>query len=410
MMNKQIYLKIVISLAIIVALGPAAIDMYLASMPNMAKDLNTSYASTQITLTVFLVFMGLGQLVFGPISDAIGRKKPLIIGLITYVGASLWATWSQSIESLIFARILQGLGASIAIVVVMSMVRDLVDGPKAAQLYALLNTIVALGPVVAPALGGIVGSHYGWRGVMFILAILGSVVLVNTLINIKETLPEDKRTPLNIKKMVSIYIRILRNKTFLFNLLALSAVFFFLFAYIGGSAYVYQNDYGLNLEQFGFVFGLTSISLILGASSTAYFVKKTSAAHLALIGAIIMMLGSTFCLTTHFFGMGLIGIISGIALGLFGLGVLEATLMAIAMDSQRTALGSSAALLGAIPMLLSSIATPIAGQLVELSTLHWLFLLGAIGPIILGLVYLGSRNAQIYPSVAKTLSESTYEK
>lgn len=400
-MNKQINLKIVISLAIIVALGPAAIDMYLASMPTMAKDLNTSYATTQITLTVFLVFMGLGQLLFGPISDAIGRKVPLMIGLVAYIVASLWAAWAQSIESLIFARVLQGLGASMAIVVVMSTVRDLVDGPKAAQLYALLNTIVALGPIVAPAIGGVVGAHYGWRGVMFVLAALGAAVFLNAIINIKETLPEEKRIKLNIKNMMRIYINILKNKTFLFNLLALSAVFFFLFAYIGGSAYVYQNDYGLSSQQFGFVFGLTSISLVLGASSTAYFVKKITAARLALIGAIIMMLSSALCIVTYLLDVGLVGIVSGIALGLFGLGILEATLMAIAMDSQNTALGSSAALLGAVPLLISSTATPIAGQLVEFSTLHWLILLGAMGPIILGLVYLGSKGTQAYNTVAK---------
>ncbi len=409
-MNKQIDLKIVISLAIIVALGPAAIDMYLASMPTMATELHTSYATTQITLTVFLVFMGLGQLIFGPISDAIGRKRPLLVGLMTYISGSLWAASSQSIESLILARVLQGLGASMAIVVVMSMVRDLVDGPEAAQLYALLNTIVALGPIVAPAIGGIVGAHYGWRGVMFVLVALGVAVLTNTLINIKETLPKEKRIRLNTKAITHIYIKILKNKTFMFNLLALAAVFFFLFAYIGGSAYVYQKDYGLSLEQFGFVFGLTSISLILGASSTAYFVKKVSASRLAMIGALIMMFGSVICIATYFLAMGLIGIVSGIALGLFGLGILEATLMAVAMESQRTALGSSAALLGAIPMLLSSIATPIAGQLVEISTLHWLFLLGAIGPIILGLVYLGSKSTQGDTTVIGPSLENSYAK
>ena len=414
-MNKQtnvkhINIKTVISLAIIVVLGPAAIDMYLASMPNMATDLNTSYATTQITLTVFLIFMGLGQLVFGPVSDAIGRIAPLFAGLLAYIGASVWAMWSQSIESLIFARILQGLGASMAIVVVMSMVRDLVDGPKAAQIYALLNTIVAIGPIVAPAIGGIVGAHYGWRGVMFILAALGMIVLINTLLNIKETLPQDKRIQLNIKNITGIYIAILKNKTFVFNLFALSAVYFFLFAYIGGSAYVYQTDYGLSLEQFGFVFGLTSISLILGASSTAYLVKKISASHLALIGAGVMMLGSAVCIVAYLLSMGLVGIVTGIALGLFGLGVLEATLMAIAMDSQRSALGSSAALLGAIPMLLSSTATPIAGQLVEINTLYWLILLGVMGPIILALVYFSSRSLKPDSTVATPSLEEAYAK
>lgn len=394
-MSTSIQLKTIISLAIVVALGPAAVDMYLASMPEMARDLHTTYAVTQITLTVFLIFMGVGQLFFGPISDAYGRRIPLIAGLVTYIAASLWAALSHSIEGLILARVLQGLGAAMAIVVIMSMVRDLVDDIAATQLYALLNTIVALGPIIAPALGGLVGANYGWRGVMFALMLAGLIVLLNSLLNIKESLPSERRIQLNFKSIAQIYINILKNKLFLCNLLALSAVYFFLFAYIGGSSYVYQNDFGLSLEQFGLVFGLTSISLVLGASSSAILIKKIAAQHLAIIGALLMMTGSFICIGTYFLDVGLIGIVSGIAFGLFGLGILEAVLMAIAMNSQQTALGSSAALLGAVPMLLSSVATPIAGHLVELNTLSWLIFLGCIGPIILALVYLGIHSAKI---------------
>ena len=392
-MNTSVGIKLTLSLAIIVALGPAAIDMYLASMPNMAKDLNTSYASTQMTLTVFLIFMGLGQLFFGPLSDAIGRQKPLLLGLVTYIGASFWAASATSLESLIFARALQGIGASMAIVVVMSMVRDLTEGAAAAQLYALLNTIVALGPIVAPAIGGFIGAHYGWRGVMAALGVMAIVVLINTLLTLKESLPQQQRIEMKLHAVTQVYWQILKDRVFIFNLLALTAVYFFLFSYIGGSSYVYQTNFGLSAEQFGMVFGLTSISLIIGASSSAYFVKKMPIAKLAMIGAVIMMLGSGVCLITEMMNIGLVGIVIGIAFGLLGLGILEATLMAIAMDSQESALGSSAALLGAFPMLLSSIATPIAGQLVEMNTLYWLMLLSAIGPLILLLVYLGTRKA-----------------
>lgn len=394
-MNKSVGLKLTISLAIIVALGPAAIDMYLASMPNMAQDLNTSYASTQITLTVFLIFMGLGQLFFGPWSDAIGRKTPLLLGLVTYIGASIWAALALNLESLIFVRALQGIGASMAIVVVMSMVRDLTEGAAAAQLYALLNTIVALGPIVAPAIGGVIGAHYGWRGVMFALGVSGIIVFINTLCTLEESLAVKDRIKLNFRSITKNYLNILKNKVFIFNLLALSAVYFFLFAYIGGSSFVYQTGYGLSSEQFGLVFGLTSISLILGASSSAYFVKKIPISLLALIGALVMMVGSATCIAMHILDIGLIGTVSGIALGLFGLGILEATLMAIAMASQKMALGSSAALLGAVPMLLSSTATPVAGQLVEVDTLYWLMLLGAIGPLIMLLVFMGTRGSRI---------------
>ena len=273
----------------------------------------------------------------------------------------------------------------------MSMVRDLTEGPAAAQLYALLNTIVALGPIVAPAIGGFIGAHYGWRGVMAALGVMAIVVLINTLLTLKESLPQQQRIEMKLHAVTQVYWQILKDRVFIFNLLALTAVYFFLFSYIGGSSYVYQTNFGLSAEQFGMVFGLTSISLIIGASSSAYFVKKMPIAKLAMIGAVIMMLGSGVCLMTEMMNVGLVGIVIGIAFGLLGLGILEATLMAIAMDSQESALGSSAALLGAFPMLLSSVATPIAGQLVEMNTLYWLMLLSAIGPLILLLVFMGTR-------------------
>ena len=380
-------LKFTLSLAVVVALGPAAIDMYLASMPQMSTDLKVSYAATQWTLTIFLMTMGLGQLIFGPLSDAYGRRKPLILGIVTYMIAAWMASVATSLEWLITARLFQGLGAATAIVVVMSMVRDVAEEQQAAQLYALLNSIVALGPIIAPAIGGVIGAHYGWQGIMLFLAGLGTLVMINSVFNIPETLQTYQRERIALKSIFLVYINILKQRFFLLQLLALSAVFFFLFAYIGGSSFIYQNNYGLSVEQFGLVFGLTSISLIVGASLSAYLVKKIPLSKLAYLGAFCMSIAGFVCLIAEFFSFGLLGIVSGIACALLGLGILEATIMALAMNSQAQNLGASAALLGAIPMVLASIATPIAGVLVEVHALYWVSLLALIGPLILVLVY-----------------------
>ena len=390
-MSREIGLKLTISFAIVVALGPAAIDMYLASMPQMALDFDVSYASTQLTLTVFLTFMGLGQLIFGPLSDAYGRRLPLLGGLFIYFAASVGAAAATSLELLILARLIQGLGAAMAIVVVMSMVRDISSGPQAAQVYALLNTIVALGPIIAPAIGGVLGAVYGWQGVMLFLAGMALLVLINTLFNVPETLPTEQRNQFALKPILATYINILRNKAFLLHLFALSAVFFFLFGYIGGSAFVYQHQYGLSTEQFGMVFGLTSLSLIAGASSAAYWVKRIKVSSLALVGATLMCAGGLMCLVSELLFFGLTGIVLSIGMALFGLGILEATIMSMAMETQDTALGSTAALMGAAPMVIASIATPIAGSMVEISAIAWLVMLAVIAPTILILVYLGTR-------------------
>lgn len=383
----QVNLKLTLSLAVVVALGPAAIDMYLASMPQMSHDLQVSYAATQWTLTIFLIAMGLGQLLFGPLSDAYGRRMPLIAGIVTYIGSAWAASIATSLEWLIIARLFQGLGAATAIVVVMSMVRDVAEEQQAAQLYALLNSVVALGPIIAPALGGLIGAHYGWQGIMLFLAGLGSVVLINSLCHIPETLPQHKRETMHLRHVFAVYFHILKQRFFVLQLLAMSAVFFFLFAYIGGSSFIYQNNYALSVEQFGLVFGFTSISLIVGASLSAYLVKKMPLSRLAYLGAFAMSIAGVVCVVAELCGFGLVGIVSGIACALLGLGILEATIMALAMNSQSQNLGASAALLGAVPMVLASTATPLAGVLVEMNSLYWVGLLGVIGPVILFLVH-----------------------
>lgn len=396
MSAPAVTLKLTLSLAVVVALGPAAIDMYLASMPQMSTDLKVSYAATQWTLTIFLMSMGLGQLIFGPMSDAYGRRKPLILGIITYMIAAWMASIATNLEWLITARLFQGLGAATAIVVVMSMVRDVAEEQQAAQLYALLNSIVALGPIIAPAIGGLIGAHYGWQGIMLFLAGLGTLVLINSVFNIPETLQTHQRERIALKSIFLVYINILKQRFFLLQLLALSAVFFFLFAYIGGSSFIYQNNYGLSVEQFGLVFGLTSISLIVGASLSAYLVKKIPLSKLAYLGAFCMSIAGFVCFMAEFFSFGLLGIVSGIACALLGLGILEATIMALAMNSQAQNLGASAALLGAIPMVLASIATPIAGVLVEVHALYWVSLLAVIGPLILVLVHRALKRQTAY--------------
>ncbi|MCS5516826.1 MFS transporter [Pseudomonas qingdaonensis] len=145
------------SLALIGALGPSAIDMYLASMPSIAAEYGATYAGVQLTLTVFLLAMGAGQLLFGPLVDTLGRRRPLLAGLLVFVLSSLAAAQAPSLETLLAARFVQGLGSALTLVVIMSMVRDVAEGARAAQIFALLMTVEGLAPVLAPAVGGFVG-------------------------------------------------------------------------------------------------------------------------------------------------------------------------------------------------------------------------------------------------------------
>jgi DHA1 family bicyclomycin/chloramphenicol resistance-like MFS transporter len=282
------------SLALVAVLGPAGIDMYLASMPSMANELQTSYANVQLSLTFFLLALGIGQLFWGPLTDMLGRKRPLLAGIVFYIIAAVWAAQANSLTTLLLARVVQGLAAGLTLVVVMSMVRDVTEGVQAAKLFALLMTIVGLAPVLAPAIGGGLDSLYGWRAVMLALAALGILALLNSAAFLRETLPLDRRT-LPDDAMRS-YVRIASDRAFLFPALALAATFFFLFAYIGGASLVYQRDFSLQADSFGIVFGATGIAVLIGAMCCGTLVGRYGITRLSVIGTGAIMIGAMLSL------------------------------------------------------------------------------------------------------------------
>lgn len=385
--------RLAASLALVAILGPSGIDMYLASLPHMAQELGSPYTQIQLSLTVFLLAMGAGQLLFGPLVDAYGRRKPLLIGLIVFVLASLWAASSQSIGMLLAARLVQGLAAALTLVVAISTVGDVAEGTRAAQLFALLMTIEGLAPVMAPAVGGVVDAHFGWRAVMVLLAALGLIAWVNTLVNLPETLPVAKRLPITPSSVMRGYFRIIRERAFLVPALALSAAFFFLFAYIGGAALIYQKQYGLAPDDFGLVFGATGIAVLMGAMFCSRSVETLGVARLAVIGVGMMTIGATVSAFGAVSELGLIPVVVGMFVALFGLGIAESTLMSLAMASQREALGSTAALLGGLQLSIGALATPIAGFLAEQGAAAWCIFLAYFSLVVLVLGRASARGA-----------------
>lgn len=390
-MSASVGIRFAISLALVAALGPVSVDMYLASMPAMATEFNVSYAAIQLTLSIYLACLGIGQLFFGPLTDALGRRIPMLVGIVGYLGAAAVAAVSTNLEMLIAARIVQGLGAAVAIVAVMSMVRDVASEEQATKLYAVLNTIVALGPIAAPVAGGFISVAYGWQGVMWCMALVGVLVFINSTWSLPESLSQDKRTDFHLKTIAANYVMTLRNRILMVRMLTISVILIFVFNYIAGSSYVYQHYFGMSADQFGMVFSITSLSLIVGASSVAVLLKFFKQHTLMYAGAMIMMLGGFMCIAAEFFGWGLIGLVVGLAIAVFAIGILEATLMSSAMNSQETSLGVAAALLGALPLMLGALGTVLAGILVEIGALPWIISLALFGPVVVVLIFIGNR-------------------
>lgn len=365
-------------------IGPASVDMYLPFMPAMAQELGTSFPAMQMTLAIFLAALGLGQLVFGPVTDTYGRRRPLLIALGVFALASLGAAYAQSLNDLLLARAVQGLAASLVLVTAMSTVRDVAEGARAAQLFATLMTIQGIGPVIAPAIGGVIGSSFGWRGVFFALALLGLLVIGSSSVLLKETLPLSARSSLRPTEVLRTYASILKDGRFVLAGLTMAALFILIFSYVGGAAFVYQNHYALSPRDFGFVFGGTGIAVFLGAAASAKLVTRYRTEHLAVAGVGMVAMGCAISLLSALGTWGLPGMVAGFCVSLAGLGIAEAVLMSIALSMRNTALGSSAALLGALPILLGAAITPVAAAAAEQGPAVWASLL--LGVALVGLL------------------------
>lgn len=375
-MSKQVSPngRLALSLALITLLAPTATDMYLASMPDIARHLDVSYGKIQLTLTVFLLAQGLGQMFFGPVVDRFGRRKPLLFGIVVFIVSSIWAATSASFLSLLLSRFIQGFSGALLLVVGFSSVRDVAKGENAARLFSILLTIEGLAPVFAPIVGGYVDAIYGWRMVLLVSAFMGIATLINSFFALPETLPERERIVLKPSVIVRTYRQILCDRQFLLPTLALSGVFFFLFAYIGGGAYLYQDIFGLTPDSFGIVFGCSGAAVMLGAFFSGRMAKRHRVAYIGIQGVIIIIIGTLISLVSSL-TVGFYGIVAGFIIALFGLGMSEPALVSMSMSSQKIALGFTAALMGALHLMLSSLSTPISGYLLPISKEYWFIFL-----------------------------------
>ena len=256
------------------AVGPLTTDMYLPSLPDIARQLGASSAQVQLTISAYLIGFAAGQIIYGPVSDRHGRKPVLIAAIALYCAASLACALSTSIEMLIVARAFQALGGSGGIVLTRAIVRDIYSGAHAGRELSVIGSVMALAPVLAPVLGGLIQTGFGWR--MTFLALVGAgcagAAVVWALL--PETLNNRAAEPVSLPSMLRSYRIVGRNQAYLAYLSITSASYAGLFAWISGSAFVLQDLYGLAPFDFGVAFALGSVGYMAGSAIAARLVIR----------------------------------------------------------------------------------------------------------------------------------------
>jgi MFS transporter, DHA1 family, multidrug resistance protein len=361
-MTPRQRLMLVLVLGSLIALGPLTIDMYLPALPTITDDLQTTAAAVQLTLTGTLAGLALGQLLIGPVSDAVGRRTPLLVGVAVHILASILCVIAPNLAVLGTLRVLQGLGAAAAAVVAMAIVRDLFSGLAAAKLLSRLMLVMGAAPILAPTIGGIALSWTSWRGVFVVLAVLGAGILAFTALALPETLPAERRRNGGVLGTVRDYGRLLTDRSYIGLILVAGLAMAALFAYVSGSSFVFQEQYGLNEQQFGFVFGAGAIGLIAATQFNVRLLRRWTPAQIltsalvfgAVMGLILLLFAATG------FG-GLVGILIPLWLVLVSAGLAFPNAPALALSRHGEAAGTAAALLGAVQFGVGALAAPLVG-------------------------------------------------
>lgn len=352
---------LVLILGTLAAFGPLTMDMYLPGFLQIADDFTTNASSVQLSLTSSLLGIACGQLIIGPLSDAKGRKNPLLFALIFYIVASIFCVLSPNIWLFIFARFFQGLAASAGVVISRAMVRDLYTGSELTKFFALLMLINGLAPILAPIFGGFVLKYSTWYMIFVVLAIIGAIMLGTVKWALPETLPENNRRTTSIKDTVLTFIDLLKDKNFIGFALVQGLMMAGMFAYISGTPFIFQGIYGVSPQTYGLLFALNGVGLVIFTQVTGRLAGKIKEITILFIGLMIASIASVLLLYMIILKASLLFIVIPLFFAISSCGMTNTASFSLAMQKQGHRAGSASALLGLLPFLLGAISAPLVG-------------------------------------------------
>jgi MFS transporter, DHA1 family, multidrug resistance protein len=357
--SKRLWMAII--LGSLAAFGPLSIDMYLPALPNIAKDFDTNASLVQLSLSLFVIGLASGQLLTGPISDVIGRRKPLLVGLIIYFIVSLVCVFCPSIWGLIILRFIQGFAGSAGVVISRAIVRDLYSGSELTKFFSLLALVNGLAPILAPILGAQLLNVVPWQGIFIVLSIIGIVMFFAILFGLPETLQKEKRSAGGMKNTFYPFLKLIVDRRFMGYALAQGFVFACMFAYISGSPFVIQDIYGASPQMFSLIFAINAIGIMINSQIAGRLAGRipesklfTFGLGMSFIGGIVMLLFIILQAKLFFILIPLFFVVSSV-------GIVNTAGFSLAMQTQGKNAGSASAMLGVTSLAFGGLVAPLVG-------------------------------------------------
>jgi DHA1 family bicyclomycin/chloramphenicol resistance-like MFS transporter len=341
------------------AIGPLSADMYLPALPALSQDLGATMSQTQLTLSAGILGLSLGQVIAGPSSDALGRRRPLLIGLAIFALASLLCIFAPSIAALTFLRFLQGVAGAAGIAIALAIVSDIYAGSVQVRFFSLLMMVSGLAPIVAPIIGSQLLAFTSWRGIFVALALIGLLLLAGAF-SLGETLPAAHRQRGGIAASLRAFRDLLADRRFVGYALSSGFAFAAAITYISVSPFILQNIYGVSTQLLGIVFGVNALGIVILAQVNGRLVGRVPPQTLLAWGLSLIALAGVGLLLAVLGGVGLIGVLPALFLLVSSLGLIVPNAMALALSNTQAA-GSASGLLGVLQFSIGAVAAPLVG-------------------------------------------------
>jgi DHA1 family bicyclomycin/chloramphenicol resistance-like MFS transporter len=355
-------LRLALILGSLSALGALSIDMYLPALPGMSRQLHASGPVIQLTLTVFVIGLAVGQVLAGPLSDMWGRRRPLLAGMALYVAGSAWCALAPDAGQLIGARIMQSLGAAAAAVLARAIVRDLFEGTAMTRFFSTLMLVNGAAPVIAPVIGGQLLTVTTWRAVFIVLAAAGAVLLLAVALALPESQPAPRRQPARLRHAVRTLAGLARDWRYLRYVLAAALMFAAVFAYISGSSFVLQQVYGLSAQQFSLIFAANGLGMVLLGQLSGFLVGRAGTENTLLrVSLTAASLSALAVLACAALGLPLPLLLACLFTTVAMLGVVLPNATSLAMAGHSSAAGAASSLQGLLQFLVGSLAASAMG-------------------------------------------------
>lgn len=360
-MTSKRYFFLIVILGTLSAIGPFSIDMYLPGFPAIATDLHTTVAKVALSLSSFFIGISAGQLIYGPLLDRFGRKKPLYFGLSLYVLASIGCAVATSVEALIALRFLQAIGGCAGMVASRAMVRDIFPVNENAKIFSLLMLVVGVSPMIAPTLGGYVSTAFGWHYVFIILTIIGISILAGVHFILPESRKPDNTLSLRPTQIIKSYFAVLVQPQFYTYVLTGSVASAGLYAYISGSPYVFMELFKVSAQQYGWIFAFNAGGLIGSSQLNTFLLKRGLKSEQIVVGALISqsITGAVLLLATVNGSLGVLSTVGLIFLFLCCQGFIFPNTSALSLAPFTKNAGSASALMGGIQMSIGALVSAI---------------------------------------------------